>query len=77
MAEQKHTPNAMDVEEALSSSEAYLIKNKKLISGVILAVVVIVGGWLLYNHFIATPKELKAIRNLLFVLLRCCKTLTE
>ena len=60
MAEQKHTPNAMDVEEALSSSEAYLIKNKKLISGVILAVVVIVGGWLLYNHFIATPKELKA-----------------
>ena len=32
MAEQKHTPNAMDVEEALSSSEAYLIKNKKLIS---------------------------------------------
>lgn len=60
MAEQKHNPNTMDVEEALSSSEAYVIKNKKTIMGVIIALVVIVGGWLLYNRFVSTPKELKA-----------------
>ena len=60
MAEQKHTPNAMDVEEALSPSEAYIIKNKKTIIGIVVAVVVIVGGWLLYNHFVAMPKEQKA-----------------
>lgn len=50
----------MDVEEALSSSEAYIIKNKKTIIGIVVAVVVIVGGWLLYNHFVAMPKEQKA-----------------
>ena len=60
MAEQKQTPNAMDVEEALSTSEAYIIKNKKTIAGVIIALVVVIGGFLLYNHFVATPKEQKA-----------------
>lgn len=60
MAEQKHTPNAMDVEEALSTSEAYIIKNKKTIVGVIIALVVVIGGFLLYNHFVVTPKEQKA-----------------
>lgn len=60
MAEQKNTPNAMDVEEALSTSEAYIIKNKKTIIGVVVALIVIVGGFLLYNHFVAVPKEQKA-----------------
>lgn len=60
MAEQKQTPNAMDVEEALSTSEAYIIKNKKTIAGVVIALVVVIGGFLLYNHFVATPKEQKA-----------------
>ena len=60
MAEQKHTPNALDVEEALTTSEAYIIRNKKTIIGVIVALIVVVGGFILYNHFVVTPKEEKA-----------------
>ena len=60
MAEQKQNPNSVDVEEALSSSEAYIIKNKKTIIGVIIALVVIIGGYALYHNYIAEPKEQKA-----------------
>lgn len=60
MAEQKNTPNSMDVEDALNSSEAYIIRNKKTIIGVIAALIVVVGGFILYNHFVVTPKEEKA-----------------
>ena len=60
MNEQKHTHETMNVDEALSTSEAFLIKNKNVFLGAIVAIVVIVGGFLAYNHFIATPKEIKA-----------------
>ena len=60
MAEQKQNPNSVDVEEALSSSEAYIIKNKKTIIGVIIALVVIIGGYALYRNYVAVPKEQKA-----------------
>lgn len=60
MAEQKQNPNSVDVEEALSSSEAYIIKNKKTIIGVIIALVVIIGGYALYHNYIAEPKKQKA-----------------
>lgn len=60
MAEQKQNPNSVDVEEALSSSEAYIIKNKKTIIGVIIALVVIIGGYALYHNYVAVPKEQKA-----------------
>lgn len=60
MAEQKQNPNSVDVEEALSSSEAYIIKNKKTIIGVIIALVIIIGGYALYHNYIAEPKEQKA-----------------
>lgn len=60
MTEQKHTHEPMNVDEALSTSEAFLIKNKNVFLGAIVAIVVIVGGFLAHNHFIATPKEIKA-----------------
>ena len=44
MAEQKKTNEALNVEEALTQSEAFLIKNKKAIIGVVVAVIVIVAG---------------------------------
>ena len=37
MAEQKKTNEALNVEDALTQSEAFLIKNKKTIIGAILA----------------------------------------
>ena len=63
MTEQKHTHEPMNVDEALSTSEAFLIKNKNVFLGAIVAIVVIVGGFLAYNHFIATPKEIKETTN--------------
>ena len=42
MAEQKHTQDPLDMEEALSTSEAFLIKYKGRILGTIAAVVIII-----------------------------------
>ena len=60
MAEQKKTNEALNVEEALTQSEAFLIKNKKTIIGAVVAVIVIVAGVSMYNHFYAAPREEKA-----------------
>ncbi len=60
MSEPKHTKEPLNVDEALSASEAFLIKNKNVLLGAVIAIVVIVGGYLAYNHFISQPKEVKA-----------------
>lgn len=60
MTEQKHTNDPLNVDEALSTSEAFLIKNKNALLGAVVALVVIVGGFLGYKHFISEPNELKA-----------------
>lgn len=60
MTEQKHTNDPLNVDEALSTSEAFLIKNKNVLWGAVVALVVIVGGFLGYKHFISEPNELKA-----------------
>ena len=60
MAEQKKTNETMNVEEALTQSEAFLIKNKKGIIGVVVAIVVIIAAVVLYKHFYSTPREEKA-----------------
>lgn len=60
MAEQKHHNEQMNVEDALTQSEAFLIKNKKAIIGGILAVVIIVAGVIMYKHLYSEPREEKA-----------------
>lgn len=55
MTEQKHTNDPLNVDEALSTSEAFLIKNKNVLLGAVVALVVIVGGFLGYKHFISEP----------------------
>ena len=52
MAEQKHTHDPLNVDEALSTSEAFLLKYKNLLVGIVVAIVVIVCGTLAYKHFI-------------------------
>ena len=42
MTEQKKTNEALNMEDAMSQSEAFLIKNKKTIIGAILAVIIII-----------------------------------
>lgn len=49
---------------AAVKSEAFFDKNKKIISGVIIAVIVIIAGWFLYNQYIAKPRQEKASTEL-------------
>lgn len=61
MAEQKNKQqHGLNVEEALSSSEAFIIKHKMAIIGFIVAIILIIAGFMLYKHFISGPKEVKA-----------------
>ncbi len=60
MAEQKKTNEGLNVEEAVTQSEAFLIKNKKSIIGVVVAVIVIIAGVTMYKHLYAAPREAKA-----------------
>lgn len=60
MAEQKKTNEALNVEEALTQSEAFLLKNKKTIVGAILGVVIVVAAIVLYKDFYSEPREEKA-----------------
>ena len=60
MAEQKKNNEALNMEEALTQSEDFLIRNKKSIISVIVAIVVIVVGVVMYKHLYADPRETKA-----------------
>ncbi len=59
MAEQKKQ-EAVNVEEALSQSEAFLEKNKKAIIAIIAAIIIVIAGVVIYKNFIAEPRERKA-----------------
>ena len=60
MAEQKNQNEHLNVEDALTQSEAFLIKYKNAIIGGIVAVIVIVAGFILYKNLYAEPREEKA-----------------
>ncbi|MFR1953759.1 tetratricopeptide repeat protein [Phocaeicola coprophilus] len=60
MTEQKHHHDPLNVDEALSTSEAFLIKYKNVLLGAVAALVIVVCGYLGYKHFISGPKEAKA-----------------
>ena len=60
MANKKVKNEALDLEEALSKSEAFLIKNKKIILGVIAAIVIIIALIFAYTYLYKIPRENKA-----------------
>ena len=60
MAEQKKTNEALNVEDALTQSEAFFIKNKKAIIGAVAAVIIIIAGVVMYKNLYADPREEKA-----------------
>lgn len=60
MTEQKHHHDPLNVDEALNTSEAFLIKYKNVLLGAVAALVIVVCGYLGYKHFISEPKEAKA-----------------
>ena len=60
MAEQDKQEQKLNVEDALSLSEAYLIKNKKGIIGGIVAVIIIIAAFFAYKYLYLAPREEKA-----------------
>ena len=64
MAEKKHTQDPLDLEEAVSASEAFIIKYKNKFLAGIAAIVIVVAGVLGYQHFISEPNEKKAAEAL-------------
>lgn len=60
MADPKNPKEVLDVEEALTQSEAFIAKNKKAIIGVIAALILIVAGALMYKNLYSQPREEKA-----------------
>ena len=60
MAEQKNQNEHLNVEDALTQSEAYLIKYKNAIIGGVVAVIIIVAGFIMYKNLYAEPREEKA-----------------
>ena len=60
MAEQKNQNEHLNVEDALTQSEAFLIKYKNAIIGGVVAVIIIVAGFIMYKNLYADPREEKA-----------------
>ncbi len=60
MSQQKNTNDLLNMDETISNSEEFFIKNKNLLLGAVIALVVIVGGYMAYKNFVSEPKELKA-----------------
>ena len=59
MAEQKKTNEALNVEDALTQSEAFFIKNKKAIIGAVAAVIIIIAGVVMYKNLYADTRVKK------------------
>ena len=60
MAEQKNQNEHLNVEDALTQSEAFLIKYKNAIIGGVVAAIIIVAGFIMYKNLYAEPREEKA-----------------
>ena len=60
MADQKNQNEHLNVEDALTQSEAFLIKYKNAIIGGVVAVIIIVAGFIMYKNLYAEPREEKA-----------------
>jgi tetratricopeptide (TPR) repeat protein len=58
MAENKK--EQLNVGDALTQSEAFIMKYQKQIIGVVVAIAIIIAGFFLYKRFYAEPREVKA-----------------
>lgn len=54
------------LDETASKSEKWIYKNQKIIFGGLIAVVVVILGYLAYNNYIVEPKEIEAANELTF-----------
>jgi tetratricopeptide (TPR) repeat protein len=50
----------VNVEEALTSTEKYIEKNKKMLGGILGGIILIIVAFMAYNKYIVGPNEIKA-----------------
>ena len=62
MAEQKNQNEHLNVEDALTQSEAFLIKYKNAIIGGVVAVIIIVAGFIMYPYLFLHNRDLSLPR---------------
>lgn len=60
MANSNEKKGALNVNEALSKNEAFFMKYKKAILGSVAALIIIIAGVIIYNNYIAAPREAEA-----------------
>ena len=60
MANKKTKQEALNVEQRISSSEAFIDKNKKTLLYATVAIIVIIAGFFLYKNYVIEPREAKA-----------------
>ena len=60
MANVNEQQGALNVVESLNKSEAFFLKYKKAIIYGVLAVIVVIAGVIVYNQYVAAPREDKA-----------------
>ena len=60
MVDQKKKNESLELEEAISKSEAFVLKYKKPLIGGIAAIILIIAGILCYKNYYSNPREEKA-----------------
>ena len=58
----KQTETPILADEMLGKSEAFVLKYKNVITGTILAIILIVGGFMAYNNYVGEPKNAEAYK---------------
>jgi tetratricopeptide (TPR) repeat protein len=53
----KNVQEVVEVNQDFQSVNGFWEKNKKLVIGALVAIIVVAGGWLLYKNMIVAPKE--------------------
>lgn len=56
MAESFEKKGAKNIDSALNGKETMFLKNKKIILGALVAIIVVVAGYFLYNNYYAAPR---------------------
>jgi len=62
--EKKSEEALLDLSEAKLKATSFFEENQKIILGVLIALVVVVGGWFAYSNLVKGPKEEKAMSQL-------------
>lgn len=62
--EKKNEETLIDLTQARLQANNFFEKNQKMIIGVVAGLVILIGGWFVYNNMIKQPKEEKAMAQM-------------